>query len=535
MDGSDRGGLAMTRHDRARPARPAAVLVLIAALMLSACSFGGKTKATATAPASTPTASASVPVTESGPANWVACPERAKQELGQTLTGFTVDCAVIKVPEDWQHPDNGKTFNIALDRVRSAKQTNRIGSLVVNPGGPGGSGVNTAIDLAQVLPAAITGRFDVVGFDPRGVGQSTEVNCFTAADQDALYAADPDPVSQAAFNDVVDLVKKAAAGCGTKYGDELPLFATEQAARDIDAVRAAVGDDKLNYLGYSYGTLLGATYAQLFPTHIRAMVLDGAIDPLQSLIARSQAQAAGFELAFSDFTKWCKANASKCPIAADPRGAVIAAMNAARQAPQTGADGRKATAGWILLGVAQAMYTQRYWPYLGQAIDNLSKGDSRLIFALADDYAERSASGTYSNLYDANDAVNCADFADQPTVAQVRTYQAQWRQKYPLFGAALATGLLTCAVGEWPGKSDPYPTGRAVGAPPIVVVGTTGDPATPYAQTKRLADMLGVGHVLTWQGEGHTAYPQTKCISDTVDAYLIDLTVPADGKTCPPA
>ena len=199
----------------------------------------------------------------------------------------------------------------------------------------------------------------------------------------------------------------------------------------------------------------------------------------------------------------------------------------------TGSDGRKATAGWIFTGVAEAMYSKSEWPILASGIADLKKGDATDIFRLADNYAERSPNGQYTNLFDDNDAVNCADFAHQPTLAQIRTYQSQWRAKYPLFGGALATGLITCAVSVWPGTYDPYPTGAATGAPPIVVVGTTGDPATPYAQTQKLADMLGDGHVITWEGEGHTAYPQTACITNAVNAYLIDLTVPPAGLTCP--
>jgi hypothetical protein len=184
----------------------------------------------------------------------------------------------------------------------------------------------------------------------------------------------------------------------------------------------------------------------------------------------------------------------------------------------------------VLWGVIFAMYSQDNWKYVGPAIDNLRKGDPGLIFAMADSYAERDEQGHYSTMFDVFNAVNCAD-ATFPTVAEIRSLQSQWRTKYPLFGAPLATGLLSCAT--WPVKKDPYPVGPATGAPPIVVVGTTGDPATPYESTIKLADMLGVGQVLTWEGEGHTAYPTTTCIRKAVDGYLIDLTVPDKGLRCP--
>jgi pimeloyl-ACP methyl ester carboxylesterase len=505
-------------------------------LALTACT---STSTTTAAPTVTSTGAAS-PVSTGTfterPAAWTPCQSITDQYVGQANGGFDFSCATIQVPQDWHKPNDGKVYNIALVRARSHTQTNRIGSLLVDPGGPGASGIGLAVELADPrdkFPAAITNRFDLVGFDPRGVGSSTEVQCISAKAQDSLFGAEPDPISQADFDKVVALNKAAEAPCGTKYGSQLPLFSTEQAARDMDAIRVAVGDPKLTYLGYSYGTLLGAVYAQLFPTKVRAFVLDGAIDPKQDAVARSESQAAGFEHAFSDFSTWCKKNTAQCPISADPRGEVVAALNAARTSPVPGPDGRKATAGWIFTGVAQAMYAQSLWPAMASGIAQLKTGKSTTIFQLADEYAERSPDGQYSNLFDDNDAVNCADFASQPTLAQVRTYQTQWRKKYPLFGGPLASSLITCAAGVWPGTSDPYPTGAAVGAPPIVVVGTTGDPATPYAQTAKLASMLGNGHVITWEGEGHTAYPQTPCITNAVNAYLLNLTVPAKGLTCP--
>jgi pimeloyl-ACP methyl ester carboxylesterase len=390
--------------------------------------------------------------------------------------------------------------------------------------------VDLAYYLAQGLPNDIVWRFDIVGFDPRGVGRSSPVKCFSDADMDANFGADPDPVSQADFDALVALARKLAQACGTKYGDTLQYFSTVQAARDMDAIRAAVGDEKLSYLGYSYGTLLGATYAQLFPKNVRALVLDGAVDPTLPSVASSEGQAKGFERAFTNFATWCRTAGAECPIAPDARAAVIAALDQARTAPATGAGGRKAAAGWVFTAVVSALYSESRWPALAAAIANVRRGDPRLVFELADSYAERDDDGKYSNLFDANLAVNCADDDKSITVAEARRLQGEWRVKYPLFGASLALNLI-CA--QWPGKRDPYPTGKADGAPPILVVGTKGDPATPYEQTPALATMLGVGTVLTWDGEGHTAYPQTRCITTAVNDYLINLTVPPAGQTCP--
>jgi pimeloyl-ACP methyl ester carboxylesterase len=299
----------------------------------------------------------------------------------------------------------------------------------------------------------------------------------------------------------------------------------------MDAIRAAVGDKQTTYLGWSYGTLLGAVYAELFPKNIRALVLDGAVDPKQDLVGMSEDQAKGFERAFANFSTWCKATPAKCPIASDPRASVQDALAKAQASPVTGRDGRKATEGWVYTAVFAALYSETSWPELANALVALGNGDTKGVFALADAYARRNRDGSYSNLFDANLAVNCADAAGPPSVQRIRQLQGEWRKKYPLFGAAQAVGMLPCTL--WPGKRDPFPTGAAVGAPPIVVVGTTGDPATPYENTQALATMLGTGHVLTWEGEGHTAYPNTRCITSAVDAYLVDLTVPKDGLHCP--
>jgi pimeloyl-ACP methyl ester carboxylesterase len=486
----------------------------------------------------TPQSGAQAPAGKAaGTADWQPCPDVPRDLVGRGAQGMSYDCANVSVPQNWHQPSNGKTMSIAMIRIRSNTQSNRIGSLLVNPGGPGGSGIDTAVYLSfgaafGGLPTQVTDQFDIIGFDPRGVGRSDPVKCISPQDEDANFAAPPDPVSQAQFDSITKLQQKIVAGCEAKYPNQLQYFSTEQAARDMDALRAAVGDDKMSYLGFSYGTLLGATYAQLFPTKIRALVLDGAVDPKQSVVEGSESQAMGFERAFGNFANWCKATANKCPIAPDARKAVTDALASAATNPVKYADGRSATQGWIMTAVTSSLYTETGWTALATAIAQLKAGNAKGVMDLADQYAERKPDGTYSNLFDANFAVNCSDAKNVPTVAQIRQLQGEWRKKYPLFGATLAIGMLNCTY--YSEARDPYPTGAATGAPPIVVVGTTGDPATPYENTAELANMLGVGHVLTWEGEGHTAYPSTPCIVNAVDDYLIDLKVPQEGLRCPP-
>jgi pimeloyl-ACP methyl ester carboxylesterase len=461
-----------------------------------------------------------------GTAEWSPCPEISPKKL----PNITFECATIKVPQDWSAQTNGKTFDLSLVRARASGQNNRIGSLVVNPGGPGASGLDLAVGLANALPIDVLFRFDLVGFDPRGVGRSSPVECFSDADLDAFFGSDPDPVSQADFDSAVALSKRMAQSCGDKYRETLPLFSTEQAARDMDAVRIAVGDEKITYLGYSYGTLLGAVYAHLFPGNVRALVLDGAVDPSVEPLADLETQTKGFERAFDNFAAWCKAKAGQCPIGPDARATVMDTLQSSRTSPVAGPAGRKATAGWIMTAIIASLYDAGNWPNLATAVANVRRGNAVGVFQLADSYAHRDTSGRYTNLFDALLAVNCTDEDKPISVEQSRQLQGEWRVKYPLFGASMALNLI-CP--QWPGKRDPYPVGEAKGAPPIVVVGTKGDPATPYEQTPKLAKLLGVGVVLTYEGEGHTVYPFNRCINAAVNAYLIDVKPPPDGQSCP--
>jgi pimeloyl-ACP methyl ester carboxylesterase len=465
---------------------------------------------------------------------WQNCDKQARELNSGLSKSLSFDCGTVTVPQDWStakdgKASDGKTFTIALMRAHSSHQVKNLGSILMDPGGPGASGIELIAGRAPMMTNLLT-SFDLIGFDPRGAGQSNPVDCVSDADLDASFAYEPDPATGASFDGAVTLAQRIADGCQTKYGAQLRLFATEQAARDMDAIRAALGEPKLNYLGFSYGTLLGAVYAELFGANIRAMVLDGAVDPGQDSTGGSEGQAIGFERAFSDFATWCEHNTGSCPIAPDARAAVTAAIASARTSPVKGVGGRQASSGLVFLAVIQAMYGRDLWPYLAKGIDDLRTGDPRLVLALADEYSGRDRSGHYSNLVDAFNAISCVD-AISPTVDKIRALQSKWRTKYPLFGAPLAVGLLSCAV--WPVTRDPYPVGPAKGAPPIVVVGTTGDPATPYESTARLATMLGTGVVVTREGEGHTGYFDSTCIHKAVDNYLIELTVPEKDLTCP--
>jgi pimeloyl-ACP methyl ester carboxylesterase len=481
----------------------------------------------------TPDEQAGRPGVDVAPANWRPCPEVAEETLGEGAPdNVRYHCANLTVPKDWAEPD-GETLDIALLRARyqRLRPGQHVGSLVINPGGPGGSGIDTAVYLSLSLPFEVLRQFDIVGFDPRGVGRSSPVECFSNADTDAMIAAEPDPVSEREFDRVVDLTREMVGDCQNRYGEDLKYFSTEQTARDIDAIREAVGDQKLTYLGYSYGTLLGAVYARLYPGRIRAMVLDGAVDPGKDEIESSEGQAAGFEKAFRNFATWCEEKGrGQCPAGPDAADTVRRLLDEARDDPARGGDGRRAHAGWVLSAVIYTMYVQEWWPRLADALGQLDRGNPDGVFQIVDTFNEREADGDYPNSFEVLTLVNCVDEEKPPSVADVRRLQGEWRREYPLFGGPLAMSILGCAV--WPVGHDPYPYGRAEGAPPILVIGTTGDPATPYEQAGTLAKLLGTGILVTNRGEGHTAYPKPGCLNDVVDDYLIDLKAPRSEVTC---
>jgi pimeloyl-ACP methyl ester carboxylesterase len=443
------------------------------------------------------------------------------------------ECGRTEVPISYDEPE-GATLPLFLVRAKLAGQTERIGSLMVNPGGPGGSGADAAIGLALTLPEQVLQRFDVVGFDPRGVGLSTPVECIPAELKDQLIAAEPRPTTDEGFEEVFALADEVAEGCAEEYGDALGTFNTVDTARDMDRLREALGDEQLTYLGYSYGTTLGSTYAELFPDKVRALVLDAAVDPDTTEVEDAEASAAAFERGFDVYAENCQDLVAACPLGDDPRGYVEAVITAAETEPIASSEEgetRRATPGVVLTAVIAALYDTESWPQLTQALVAAREGDAAGLFSLADSYAGRLDDDTYSNLLDANIAINCADTEETFEEQEVRDLAAEWNAEYPLFGAGSAVSLYTCSA--WQAERTPLPERDAEGSDPILVVGNTGDPVTPLPGAEDMAEQLDSGVLLVWQGDGHTAYPKSDCITDAVNAYLIDLTAPSDGLTCP--
>jgi pimeloyl-ACP methyl ester carboxylesterase len=431
------------------------------------------------------------------------------------------ECAHPQVPLDYGDP-SGRMIELSVVRVPASGD--RIGALFVNPGGPGATGTDFAATLGTLLPRKITERFDIVGIDPRGVGDSNPIDCGVSATK--LYSVDPTIEDAADRKALLDVSEAYVDDCTIKYGDVLPFVGTRDVARDMDAVRAAMGDEQLSYLGFSYGTAIGQVYADLFPTRVRSMVLDGVLELGPSGLDSAREQAAGFETALSRWVEHCRS--AGCKTAADPLGAVEQVLARAEQpggirAPD--AD-RPAGPGEANLGISLALYSQSLWNDLDSALAAALAGDGSELVGLADQYI---GIGDFEIYF----AVNCMDFS-WPTGDPDAFLRAakETAAVSPHFGEALVNDYVRCV--DWPVKANPIPAITAPGTPPIVVISTTGDPATPYQGGVDVAQHLASGVLVTNEGDGHTVVADGKpCIDDLVTAYLVDGTVPQDGTTCP--
>lgn len=462
-------------------------------------------------------AHASSPVSAPSAISWSDCTPRGYQ------------CAKINVPVDYSKPSGG-TLELSLIRLPARDPARRIGSLLANPGGPGGS----AIDFMKGWPAALSSdiraRFDLVAFDPRGVGESTPIVCHDTLQK--LVAIDPSPDSDTEWRQAQDAARRFAEDCASRYRSLLPFVGTKNVARDMESIRVALGEDQLTYVGYSYGTAIGAVYADMYPSRVRAFVLDGALDLSQGFEDINRLQMIGFERAYQAYLADCKQKS--CPLATngDPAAAVDKLLAGVEQQPLAAprAD-RPSGPGETLLGIISALYSSRRWGALTSALRDAEDGDGSGLVELSDDYLQRNPDGSYPNLIEANAAVNYVDEACPKDPNAYISMADRLARAAPHFGASAASAGLLCAF--WPVTADPLTTPRAAGAPPIVVISTTNDPATPYEWGVAMARQLESGALITNRGEGHTIYAQgVSCVDQAVNAYLLNLTVPEAGKTC---
>lgn len=442
-------------------------------------------------------------------------------------------CARIEVPIDYAEPD-GPTAQLALSRMRATGS--KIGSLLLNPGGPGMSGLSTAT-IGGGTPVAE--RFDRVGFDPRGVGASTPaVTCLTPQEADAERAETPEPNTPEGIAADEAENREYADLCMARSGaDLLAHIGTREVVQDMDIIRAVLGDPKLNYLGYSYGTRLGTAYAEKFPGNVRAMVLDGAIDPTQDPVAESLRQAAGFQQAFDAYAADCVTSAD-CPLGTDPAQVIPRfreLVDPLRDAPAATTDPRGLSYDDAITGVQQTLYSADFWPVLTVALTELSQGRGDTLLQLADMYNGRRDDGSYSNLTDAFNAIRCVDDPRVTDRAVAGRQDTEYRAAAPFLDDGRGTGaapLELCA--DWPVPNTSRPHEISVeGLPQTVVVSTTGDPATPYQAGVDLAGQLGAA-LISHEGDSHTVVFNggATCVDDAVINYLVDLKSPPEGLRC---
>ena len=451
-------------------------------------------------------------------------------EWSECSDGF--ECSSFSAPIDYANPADGA---MQISVIRKLATGTALGSLVLNPGGPGGSGIEYTTYAEYVVSDTLRENFDIVGFDPRGVGFSTPVECLDDEQTEEYIALDGSPDDQTEIDQAQAMSELFAQSCAINSPDTYKFLDTISAARDVDILRALLGDEKLNWLGKSYGTFLGATYADLFPERVGRMLLDGAIDPTLTNEKLSYGQALGFELALTRFVDDCVTK-SDCPLSASGAAGVSEVGDLLIELdanPITLDDGRLFTQAMGTLGVVGSLYDKQYgWPELRTNLGLAFDGDFSGLASSVDFYTGRQSDGSYKdNSNDAIAAVNCLDRPDRATTEETAALASEWKKVAPNFGEYLAWSNISCSY--WQAEATGVPKEiTAPGTPTILVVGTVNDPATPYAWSQALAAQLSKGVLLTLDGDGHTAYYQgSKCIDEIVDNFY--LTGEAeDGITC---
>ncbi|HSS61679.1 MAG TPA: alpha/beta hydrolase [Candidatus Limnocylindrales bacterium] len=465
-----------------------------------------------------------------GTASHSQTPSHTPSKISWADCGSGFQCGTLQVPLDYAHPE-GRTIALAVIRKPATAGASRIGSLLVNPGGPGESGIQFLRSDTQSL-ADLNHSFDLVAWDPRGVAQSTPVSCVDGPHLDAYLALDSvldDPQEKQA---AIQADKDYAAGCQSHSGELLPFMDTASTARDVDQIRIAVGDAKLTYLGLSYGTYIGQWYAHLFPTKVRALSLDGVVDPTVSANDSLLGQVVGFEQNLKAFLADCKSRSSCLYGRSGDPGTKLAAAMARLDATPLKVGARELTRSLAMTGVLVTLYSQSFWQYLDQGLTALDGGDGRILLILADEYNQRHSDGTYDNLFNgAYAATYCLDFPVPTDIAAYDALGPTYTKASALFGPWSQYSNMQCAF--WPVK----PTNTigpltVSGAPPILLVGGTNDPATPYSEAQSVNRQIEGSVLLTRQGNGHTSYDSSSCAHAAEDSYLISLKLPSAGAVC---
>ncbi|MGD9622054.1 MAG: alpha/beta hydrolase [Mycolicibacterium sp.] len=469
------------------------------------------------------------------PVQWAPC-LAGEAEQPPELAG--AECGMLSVPVDWDNAEDPASEVAQIAMIRYPATGEKIGSLVINPGGPGESGVQAAASMAGTLPDEVQERFDLVGFDPRGVANSTPALwCNSDADNDRTRADNVVEYTPEGVAHIESETKEFVQRCVDRMGKEfLANIGTASVVKDLDAIRAALGDDKLTYLGYSYGTRIGAGYAEAYPERVRAMILDGAVDPNADPVEADVRQAAAFQQAFDDYAADCAKDAD-CPLGTDPAKAVDvyrSLVDPLVQTPLQTKDPRGLSYNDAVVGTILPLYSPDLWPHLTDGLREMAEGRGDTMLKLSDLYMGRDADGRYTNATDARVAVNCVDKPAITDRSVLVEQDLRLREAAPFMSYGDFTGLApmsTCGFWPVPPTSEPDEV-QASGLPPILVVSTTNDPATPYQAGVDLARQLG-GTLLTYEGTQHTVvFHGDTCVDDIATKYLVDVTVPPPDTRC---
>ncbi len=469
-------------------------------------------------------------VQEAKPLKLITLQDFQSQPIKWRTCFDTLKCTDVLVPIDYTNIKLG-TFKIAVLKHEASNKEDRIGSMFVNPGGPGASGVEYAYDAEYVVSPELLALYDVVGFDPRGVGRSAPIRCLTDDETDANYASDSKPDNAQEFDSLVKESQDYVEKC-EKNTKNLNAYSTENAARDMDVIRAVLGDAKLNYLGKSYGTYLGTIYAQLFPDNVGRLVLDGAIDPHATPLEQSLIQAIGFDNALDAFIKDCL-QIKTCPLPKNvTKQYFIDLFNSVAKKPLTTHSKRIATESLVILGTASALYdNEAGWPMLRVALKQAKTGNGYMFLSLADAYTGRQLNGAYpTNEADSGLVIDCLDWNDSRSNEQIQKDSEQFKVQAPVFGPYLSYSGIACKY--FKGIKPPIKINQ-IEAAPIIVIGTLRDPATPYSWALALHKLITNSLLITFDGDGHTGHGRgSTCVDKTVDTYFITGKIPATDQKC---
>lgn len=455
------------------------------------------------------------------------------QKISWTECGSD-ECGTLDVPISYQDPGAG-SIKLAVERTKATGK--RVGSLVVNPGGPGAGGTYLAEQADSYFAPELRAAYDIVGFDPRGTGDSSPVDCLTDDQLDDFIAADPDPDTPEEVTEGQDNTEEFWSGCEAKSAQLGGHVSTVEAARDMDVLRAVLGEDKLDYLGFSYGTRLGATYAELYPDKTGRLVLDGAVDPALGAREGALSQAAGFETALRSYIQSC-VDGDSCFLGDSVEAGLTTIKDLLESIDKkpletSDSEDRELTVGLAFYGLITPLYSKDNWSYLDQALKTALDGDGSTLLQLADFYGSREKGNYTDNSLEAISVINCLDDPYSITADEVPAQFPDFEKASPTFGKVFAWGLTTCHGDPFEATDEPDLKIDGAGAAPIVVLGTTRDPATPYEEAVAMAKELQSGVLVSRDGDGHTAYNKgNQCVDDAVHSYLIDGKVPADGLKC---